>query len=238
MIRRPQSTSGASASTGTSVTTSKMFAWSRAIPADAPDVFTEGCVESFDRARLSDWGRRATAAHHARLEKRRCGLDRLEHPASMNAAAPITSATSASRRPRTHAARQVAGELTFMNSFYYLGHFSKFIRPGAKRITASSSSDELPAPRSSIPTRHRRRRRRNQSEKPHRAELPARKGGLTSPAHSILTAIVKKRRLTGPEPPAGNPPVHRQCVSETRVFHPVFMRFSSRRTMEIVEAAP
>ena len=35
------------------------------------------------------------------------------------------------------------GELNFMNSYYYLGHFSKFIRPGAKRIVSSSNKDDL-----------------------------------------------------------------------------------------------
>lgn len=35
------------------------------------------------------------------------------------------------------------GELIYMNSFYYLGHFSKFIRPGAKRISCSSNDDNL-----------------------------------------------------------------------------------------------
>lgn len=35
------------------------------------------------------------------------------------------------------------GELTYMNSFYYLGHFSRFIRPGAKRIICSSNHDDL-----------------------------------------------------------------------------------------------
>jgi glucosylceramidase len=35
------------------------------------------------------------------------------------------------------------GTLTYMNSFYYLGHFSKFIRPGARRIIASSNWDPL-----------------------------------------------------------------------------------------------
>jgi glucosylceramidase len=35
------------------------------------------------------------------------------------------------------------GELTYMNSFYYLGHFSRFIRPGAKRIVCSSNDDDL-----------------------------------------------------------------------------------------------
>jgi glucosylceramidase len=35
------------------------------------------------------------------------------------------------------------GNLTYMNSFYYIGHFSKFIRPGAKRISSSSSRGQL-----------------------------------------------------------------------------------------------
>ena len=34
-------------------------------------------------------------------------------------------------------------ELTFTNSYYYIGHFSKFIRPGAKRIACVSSSNSL-----------------------------------------------------------------------------------------------
>jgi glucosylceramidase len=35
------------------------------------------------------------------------------------------------------------GELTFMNSYYYIGHFSKFVRPGARRIISSSTKDAL-----------------------------------------------------------------------------------------------
>jgi glucosylceramidase len=30
-----------------------------------------------------------------------------------------------------------------MNSYYYIGHFSKFIRPGARRVTSSSSRVQL-----------------------------------------------------------------------------------------------
>lgn len=33
--------------------------------------------------------------------------------------------------------------LTINNSYYYLGHFSKFIRPGARRIISSSTKDEF-----------------------------------------------------------------------------------------------
>lgn len=36
-----------------------------------------------------------------------------------------------------------AGKLLYTNSYYYIGHFSKFIRPGAKRIISSSNRDHL-----------------------------------------------------------------------------------------------
>lgn len=35
------------------------------------------------------------------------------------------------------------GSLHFMNSYYYIGHFSKYIRPGAKRIACSSNRAQL-----------------------------------------------------------------------------------------------
>lgn len=35
------------------------------------------------------------------------------------------------------------GELIYTNAYYYIGHFSKFIRPGAKRIASSSSRAQL-----------------------------------------------------------------------------------------------
>lgn len=35
------------------------------------------------------------------------------------------------------------GKLTYLSSYYYIGHFSKFIRPGAKRIISSSSRGQL-----------------------------------------------------------------------------------------------
>ncbi|MBT8220228.1 MAG: glycosyl hydrolase [Bacteroidia bacterium] len=35
------------------------------------------------------------------------------------------------------------GNLTFTYSYYYIGHFSKFIRPGAKRISSISSANKI-----------------------------------------------------------------------------------------------
>ncbi len=40
-------------------------------------------------------------------------------------------------------AKTKEGTLHYMNSFYYIGHFSKFIRPGAKRIISSSNRVQL-----------------------------------------------------------------------------------------------
>jgi len=37
------------------------------------------------------------------------------------------------------------GELTFTNSYYYIGHFSKFIKPGAKRLSSGTTSNKLSA---------------------------------------------------------------------------------------------
>jgi glucosylceramidase len=35
------------------------------------------------------------------------------------------------------------GQLTYTNSYYYIGHFSKFVRPGARRIASSPSRSQL-----------------------------------------------------------------------------------------------
>ena len=35
------------------------------------------------------------------------------------------------------------GQLYYMNAYYYIGHFSKFVRPGARRIISSSMTDLL-----------------------------------------------------------------------------------------------
>jgi glucosylceramidase len=35
------------------------------------------------------------------------------------------------------------GELIYTNSYYYIGHFSKFIQPGARRISAAASRSQL-----------------------------------------------------------------------------------------------
>jgi len=104
-------------------------------------LFTEGCQGPFNAAQLNDW---QWGEHYAEclindFNQGAVGwtdwnvlLDEKGGPNHVQnyCFAPIHADT------RT-------GALTYMNSFYYIGHFSKFIRPGARRIITSSTLDEL-----------------------------------------------------------------------------------------------
>jgi len=85
------------------------------------------------------------------------------------------------------------GELTYMNSFYYIGHFSKFVRPGARRIISSSTLDALATTAflntdGSIAVIV-----MNATDSEERFDLRLASAGvdIASPAHSILTCIVR-----------------------------------------------
>jgi glucosylceramidase len=104
-------------------------------------LFTEGCVLPFDPAKIDDWewGEQYAKSIIMDLNNGSAGwcdwnllLNEQGGPnhVSNYCFAPIIADT---RRDRLH----------YMNSFYYIGHFSKFIRPGAKRIVCSTSSDDL-----------------------------------------------------------------------------------------------
>jgi glucosylceramidase len=104
-------------------------------------IFTEGCVESYNADKLGDWalGERYGTSLINDFNAGTVGwtdwnilLDDKGGPNHVGnfCFAPV------------HADLQT-GKLVYTNSFYYLGHFSKFIRPGAKRIAASASRDKL-----------------------------------------------------------------------------------------------
>ncbi|HXS69879.1 MAG TPA: glycoside hydrolase family 30 protein [Candidatus Polarisedimenticolia bacterium] len=84
------------------------------------------------------------------------------------------------------------GALHYMNSYYYIGHFSKFIRPGAKRIISSSTTDNL------ITTAFLNKDKNivvvvmNSTEKdqPFYLWMDNMAAKSASPAHSIMTFIV------------------------------------------------
>lgn len=85
-----------------------------------------------------------------------------------------------------------SGELTYMNSFYYIGHFSKFIRPGAKRIVCTSNSDDLWATAFVNPDGKVAVVVLNQSDKDldFNTWIESRAVKTNSPAHSIITLVM------------------------------------------------
>lgn len=103
-------------------------------------IFTEGCAERFDLKRIGDWnwGEKYGVSLMHDFNNGAVGwtdwnvlLDERGGPNHVGnfCYAPVHKTAS--------------GNLYYMNSFYYLGHFSKFIRPGAKRIICSSNRDAM-----------------------------------------------------------------------------------------------
>jgi glucosylceramidase len=104
-------------------------------------IFTEGCKERFNLQTVNDWtlGERYGISILNDFNSGTCAwtdwnilLDETGGPNHVGnfCFAPVHANTK-------------TGELIFTNAYYYLGHFSKFIRPGAKRIVSSSSRDYL-----------------------------------------------------------------------------------------------
>jgi glucosylceramidase len=104
-------------------------------------MFTEGCVDVFNADRLHDWtlGEHYGTSMIHDFNNGTVGwtdwnvlLDEKGGPNHVQnyCFAPV------------HADTKI-GTLTYTNSYYYIGHFSKFIRPGAKRIACSASRSSL-----------------------------------------------------------------------------------------------
>ena len=114
------------------------------VHADYPDVnliFTEGCNEKFDAAKYQYWPN-AERYGRSMINDFNQGtvawtdwnilLDQTGGPNHVGnfCFAPVHADT------RT-------GELIYTPAYYYIGHFSKFIRPGAKRISTAPSRSHL-----------------------------------------------------------------------------------------------
>lgn len=104
-------------------------------------MFTEGCVEKFEFEKVNDWklGERYGRSMINDFNNGMGGftdwnilLDETGGPNHVGnfCFAPVIADT------RT-------GELIYTNAFYYIGQFSKFIQPGAKRITSAASRSQL-----------------------------------------------------------------------------------------------
>jgi glucosylceramidase len=104
-------------------------------------IFTEGCAESFKMDKINGWNW-GEMYGRSMINDFNNGtvawtdwnilLDEIGGPNHVGnfCFAPVHADTK-------------TGQIHYMNSFYYIGHFSKFIRPGAKRIISSASRGQL-----------------------------------------------------------------------------------------------
>lgn len=103
--------------------------------------FTEGCNERFDAKRYYDWklGERYGRSMINDYNNGMVGftdwniiLDETGGPNHVQnfCFAPIHGDTK-------------TGQLIYTNAYYYIGHFSKFIKPGAKRVSSTASRSQL-----------------------------------------------------------------------------------------------
>ena len=104
-------------------------------------LFTEGCAESFNATRYNAWqlgekyGKNMINDFNNGMEgftDWNIILDETGGPNHVQnfCFAPVHGDTK-------------TGQLIYTNAYYYIGHFSKFIKPGAKRIISSSSRSQL-----------------------------------------------------------------------------------------------
>ncbi len=122
----------------------KMFDNVKIVHEAYPDknlMFTEGCPESFNPAMYNSW-KLGEAYGRSMINDFNNGtvgwtdwnvlLDETGGPNHVGnfCFAPVHGDTK-------------TGKLIYTNSFYYIGHISKFVRPGAKRIISSASRSQL-----------------------------------------------------------------------------------------------
>ncbi|WP_240348389.1 glycoside hydrolase family 30 protein [Longitalea arenae] len=104
-------------------------------------IFTEGCVEKFDMNRIHDWaiGERYGFSMVNDFNSGTVAwtdwnilLDENGGPNHVGnfCFAPVHADTK-------------TGKLIYTNAYYYLGHFSKFVKAGARRVGTASSRDKL-----------------------------------------------------------------------------------------------
>lgn len=159
---------------------------------DKAILFSEGCCDSFKPEAINEWkyGEVYGRSMINDFNNWTCGwtdwnilLDERGGPNHVNnfCFAPIIADTR-------------SGELTYMASYYYIGHFSKFFRPGARRLPCTVSNDALLATSFQNPDGKIATVVMNAGEKELEVKLwiDGRAATAKLPAHSIATLVTKR----------------------------------------------
>jgi len=104
-------------------------------------LFTEGCAESFNPARYHFWGLGEEYGRSMINDFNNGTVGWTDWNILLDEQGGPNHAGNFCFAP-VHADTKT-GELRYTNSYYYIGHFSKFIRPGAKRVSAAASRSQL-----------------------------------------------------------------------------------------------
>ena len=156
---------------------------------DKAILFSEGCCDSFRSETLGEWKWGETYARSMIRDFNNwtCGwtdwnilLDERGGPNHVGnfCFAPVIADTH-------------TGTLQYMSSFYYIGHFSKFVRPGAKRMACTVSQDDLMATAFVNPDGGKVTIVMNGADKPYDVKVwtAGKAAPVTLPAHSIATLV-------------------------------------------------
>ncbi|UOG77116.1 hypothetical protein MTX78_11050 [Hymenobacter tibetensis] len=154
-------------------------------------IFTEGCVENFQFSGIQDW-KLGERYGYSMLNDFNAGteawtdwnvlLDETGGPNHVGnfCFAPIIGDTR-------------SGKVLYTNAYYYIGHFSKFIRPGARRIATAASRDVLQSTAfvnldGSVAVVV---LNTTEQEQPFQLWIQGQAAPATSRPHSIMTMVVK-----------------------------------------------
>ncbi|MBW4888571.1 glycosyl hydrolase [Mucilaginibacter sp. HMF5004] len=154
-------------------------------------LFTEGCIEKFDMARVNDWalGEKYGQSIIRDFNNGTVGwtdwnilLDEKGGPNHVGnyCFSPVIADTR-------------SGELIYTNIYWYMGHFSKFVRPGDKRVISSSNRESLlttafinPAGQLAIIVMN-----QSDTDIPYNLCIKGKAATVNSLAHSISTLVVQ-----------------------------------------------
>ncbi len=103
-------------------------------------IFTEGCPENFDSSRIGNWTLGETYGNSMIHDFNSGAVGWTDWNILLDERGGPNHVENFCFAP-VHAF--YGKKLYYTNSYYYIGHFSKFIRPGAVRINASSNRTDL-----------------------------------------------------------------------------------------------
>ena len=122
----------------------KMFDNVKLVHEAYPDknlMFTEGCPESFNAAMYNNWGLGETYGRSMINDFNNGTVGWTDWNILLDGTGGPNHVQNFCFAPVHFDTK--TGQMIYTNSYYYIGHFSKFIRPGAKRITSSASRSQL-----------------------------------------------------------------------------------------------